>query len=99
MDKLSLKEKELVAIGAALASNCVPCVEYHIPMAKRAGLSDAQINEAIKIAEMVRKVPADKVFEIALELVEPKEKTSCADPDNCSCNKISEVTDTSPCCS
>jgi AhpD family alkylhydroperoxidase len=73
MEYLSLKEKELVAIGAALASNCIPCVEYHIPAAIKAGLSEVQIKEAIEIANKVRNVPSAKVLEVALSLISPKE--------------------------
>lgn len=42
MDGLTLKEIELAAIGAAIGSNCVPCVEYHIKEAKRVGLTNNQ---------------------------------------------------------
>jgi 4-carboxymuconolactone decarboxylase len=70
MNKLTTKERELVAIGAAIGSNCVPCVEYHIPEAKKAGLSDTQIFIAIQIADKVKKVPAQKVFQAALHLLE-----------------------------
>jgi AhpD family alkylhydroperoxidase len=73
MEYLSLKEKELVAIGAALASNCIPCIEYHIPAALKAGLTDNQIKEAIEIANKVRNVPSAKVLEVALSLGSPKE--------------------------
>lgn len=37
----------MVAIGAAIASNCIPCIEYHIPAAKDAGLTDKQLLYAI----------------------------------------------------
>jgi AhpD family alkylhydroperoxidase len=37
MEKLSSAERGLVALGAALGGNCVPCFEYHIPEARKAG--------------------------------------------------------------
>lgn len=55
MGKLNARERELVAIGAAIASNCVPCVEFHIQAAREAGLGDEQILLAIKIAEAIKK--------------------------------------------
>ncbi len=70
MDKLSNAERELVALGAALGSNCVPCIEYHIPEARKAGLSDEQINEAIRLADKVRQVPAKKVLDTAVSLLQ-----------------------------
>ena len=65
MNDLTARESELVALGAAMGSNCVPCIEYHIPEARKAGLSDAQIRAAIEVADRVRKVPARKVLETA----------------------------------
>ena len=51
MSGLNNRERSLVALGAALASNCVPCIEYHIPGAKKVGLRDREIDEALRIAE------------------------------------------------
>ncbi|MEN9728404.1 MAG: hypothetical protein RL434_2770, partial [Pseudomonadota bacterium] len=41
MNILTLRERELVALGAALAANCVPCIEFHVPAARKAGLTEA----------------------------------------------------------
>lgn len=65
MSILDNRERELVAIGAAMGSNCVPCIEYHIEQAKKAGLSEAAISEAIAFADKIRQVPAEKVLEAA----------------------------------
>lgn len=69
MTELSSRERELVALGAALASNCVPCIEYRVPAARKAGLSDSQIEEAVRLADRVRQVPARLVLESALARV------------------------------
>lgn len=70
MEKLGSVERELVALGAALGSNCVPCVEYHIGEARKAGLSDGQIGEAIRLADKVRQVPARKVLAAAFGMLQ-----------------------------
>lgn len=62
---LSPREHELVALGAALASNCVPCIEYHIKEARKAKLTDAEIAAAIELADNIRRVPAGKVLDAA----------------------------------
>ena len=89
MSELNNREQSLVALGAALAANCVPCIEYHIPEAKNAGLSDPEIREAIEIADKVRRVPAKMVLQTALARIEesPSDSTEaagagsgCADP-------------------
>lgn len=69
MAALGNTEHELVALGAAIACNCIPCAESHIAGAKRLGLSDAQILEAVRLADKVRQVPARKVLEVALALL------------------------------
>jgi AhpD family alkylhydroperoxidase len=72
MNDLSFTERELVALGAALGSNCVPCIEHHITEARRAGLTDPQISAAIQLADQIRKVPAAKVIDAALRLLGEK---------------------------
>jgi AhpD family alkylhydroperoxidase len=65
MKALTATERELVAIGASLASNCIPCVAYHVAKARKLGLSEAQIAEAVELADKVRQVPAKAVIEAA----------------------------------
>jgi len=83
MNILSLRDRELVALGAALASNCVPCIEFHVPAARKAGLSDAEIAEAIALADKIRQVPAGKVLDAAtaqLTAGAPAAAACCAPP-------------------
>ncbi|MEM7465502.1 MAG: carboxymuconolactone decarboxylase family protein [Pseudomonadota bacterium] len=69
MSKLSLRDREMVALGAAVAANCTPCVEFHIPKAREAGISEEELSEVLALADKVRQVPARKVLEIADRLV------------------------------
>ena len=69
MKDLTAGERELVALGAAIGSNCVPCIEYHIPEARKAGLTDSQISQAVRLADRVRQVPAAKVLSVAFGLL------------------------------
>ncbi len=86
MEKLSSAERELVALGAALGSNCVPCIGYHIPEARKAGLTDSQISEAILLADRVRQVPAERVLSEALGMLSEshvqtnESSTGCSQP-------------------
>jgi AhpD family alkylhydroperoxidase len=96
MEGLSTAERELVALGAALASNCVPCIEYHIPEARKAGLSDRKINEAVSLADKVRQVPARKVLAAALDLL-PAPETELQAGQN-ACNSTPPSADARPCC-
>jgi 4-carboxymuconolactone decarboxylase len=91
MSELNNREQSLVALGAAIASNCVPCVEYHIPGAKKAGLSDIEIDEAVRIADKVRQVPARTVLETALARIgtAPERSADTAGP-GCGCGGTKE---------
>ena len=74
MGHLGAAERELVAIGAAIGSNCIPCVDYHIKAAKKIGVTDDQIREAIEFADQVKQAPANKILEFAYALVPPDEE-------------------------
>lgn len=69
MNELSARERALVGLAAALGSNCIPCVEHHIPVARKAGLSDDELRAAIALADTVRQVPARRVLERATQLL------------------------------
>lgn len=73
--RLTSRDEELVALGAAIASNCIPCVEYHIPQARKTGLNDLQIRAAVELADKVRRVPAEKVLQTAFALLERHQST------------------------
>ena len=69
MSDLTPRELELVALGAALGSNCVSCVEYHIAESRKAGLADTAIHAAVQHADKIRQVPARKALQAALNLL------------------------------
>ena len=69
MSNLTARDRELVALGAALGSNCVPCIEYHIPESRKVGLTDLEILAAIHHADKIRQVPAGKVLQAALKML------------------------------
>lgn len=84
---LSQRDRELVAIGAAIASNCVPCIEYHIPQARKVGLSDSQIHATVELADKVRRIPADKVLQTAFALLAVKNASEkISESQTCGCS-------------
>ena len=91
MNRLSPRDRELVALGAAMGSNCIPCIEHHIPVARALGLADAEIREAIELADQVRQVPARNVLKAASQVLGDGVVTD-ADP----CGGISKQS--SKCC-
>lgn len=61
--------RELVALGAALACNCEPCLRFHYREAKKLGISDEDIRSAFDMAAMVKQTPARKAQELAERLL------------------------------
>ena len=62
--RLGQRDKELAAIGAAIGCNCRPCIEHHIPAGREAGLSEAELVDAVAIAQALR--------DEAIELLAPR---------------------------
>lgn len=56
---------ELVAIGAAIASNCEPCFKFHYDKARKLGVSREDMLRAVSIAQNVKGVPANAVSKLA----------------------------------
>jgi len=91
MSELNDREQTLVGLGAALASNCVPCIEYHIPRARQAGCSEVQIKEAVKIADKVRRVPARLVLQTAMARIQDNPTDTVEkNAAGCGCTEQSE---------
>ena len=54
------KIKEMIAIGASVTANCIPCIQFHFAKAREVGVSDAEIKAAVQVGRMVRKGAANK---------------------------------------
>ncbi len=46
---LKKKEKELIAVGIAVVTNCASCMEWHISEAAKSGASLQEVLEAIEV--------------------------------------------------
>ncbi len=57
MDK---KIEEMIALGAAYAVNCQPCMEYHEKKAIEAGLTKGEMLAALRVADSVKTGAAAK---------------------------------------
>lgn len=66
---MDLLTKELIAIGASVTANCVPCLRYHLNKGREAGAEEAEIHTAVSIGRMVRKGAASKWDEVAETLL------------------------------
>ena len=57
--------RELVAIGAAIASNCEPCFKHHFSEARKLGVSKEDMRRAVDMAQAVKDSPARAALELA----------------------------------
>ncbi len=48
--KLSIKEKEFIALGIAVSKRCEPCITYHTAAAMKSGATEEEILEAASVA-------------------------------------------------
>jgi len=62
---LDAKTKELVALGAAVAGNCLPCLQWHYKKCRELGITVEDIRESIQMAQTVKQVPIDKISSLA----------------------------------
>ena len=51
---LEQRDKELAAIGASIGANCRPCIEHHLAAGREAGLSPAELDDAVTTAHALR---------------------------------------------
>jgi AhpD family alkylhydroperoxidase len=56
---------ELVAIGAAIASNCEPCFKFHYDKARKLGVSREDMLRAVTTAQNVKDAPAKAMLDLA----------------------------------
>jgi len=68
---LSKEQEELVAVGAAIAANCEPCLKFHFGKGLEAGLSADQLRGAVAVARKVKETPARHILEAAERLLAP----------------------------
>jgi len=67
---LKTKEKELVALGIAVAQRCEPCIHLHVQKSLEAGNSAAEILEAAAVAVVMQGGPAYTHIPLVIEALE-----------------------------
>ncbi len=65
MSLVTEQVQELIAIGAAIASNCEACFRFHYDKARRMGVSHEDMYRAVQIAQQVKESPARSVLALA----------------------------------
>jgi AhpD family alkylhydroperoxidase len=55
---LTLREKEMVALGIAVAVRCIPCIKLHVKASLAAGATKQDIMEAVSVSVLMAGGPA-----------------------------------------
>lgn len=84
--ELDNRTKELIAVGASVAANCQPCLEYHVRMALENGADGPEIREAVEVGKMVRRGAASKMDKFALSLTQDVRSPVSAPDGGCGCS-------------
>jgi AhpD family alkylhydroperoxidase len=87
---------ELVAIGAAIASNCEPCFKYHYAAARKLGVSREDMACAAATARGVKETPAASILMLADRILKAGVEGDAAASDGP--QTASAVAASSPCC-
>jgi AhpD family alkylhydroperoxidase len=66
---LAQRDKELVAIGASIGALCRPCIDHHIAAGRGAGLSEAELTRAVRVAQAAHHLAEDLLFRHTEELI------------------------------
>jgi len=69
---LSVKTKELIAVGAAHITRCPYCIDGHVKRARKAGATDEEIAEAVFVGVAMSAGAAVAHACVAMEALEPK---------------------------
>jgi AhpD family alkylhydroperoxidase len=79
--KMNENTRELIAIGASLAAHCQPCLTFHVDKARKLGIGDDEISEAIAVGRMIQKGAMSAMDRFAESIVAgPENKPSpCCD--------------------
>ncbi len=83
---LTPQEERLVAVGASIAANCIPCLRTHFAKALDAGLTIQQIRAAVAIGQAVKNAPSKHINEAWQELLGSADPQHVLEPKASCCS-------------
>ena len=73
---LTIKEKELIALGIGVAGHCTPCIRSHVQKCLEHGATRQQILEAASVAVVMAGGPAYVHMPVVLESLDDLQEPS-----------------------
>ena len=80
---MDIRIKELIAVGASIAANCKPCLEYHVAKARENGANHHEIAEAVGVGKMVRNGAASKMDQFTSTVLADADVSEKASESEC----------------
>ncbi len=74
---------ELVAIGAAIGANCEPCFKFHYDQARKLGVSNLDMRDAVDLAQKVKDTPARAMLDLAERFLGPSTSSTATKANSC----------------
>lgn len=78
---LETKTIALISVGASVAANCHPCLEYHTAHARELGLTDQEIKAAAEAGKAVKAGAGKSMEKLIAKLLSAEE----AAPEQAGC--------------
>lgn len=78
--------RELVAIGAAIACNCETCFKYHYDKARKLGVSNEDMLDAVEMSSKVKNASAQSIKDLAYKYLKKQSIKDQDEPNTQGCS-------------
>jgi AhpD family alkylhydroperoxidase len=92
-DQFTEQVAELVALGAAIAAGCEPCFKFHYDKARKLGVNNLAMQQAVEIGNMVKQASTKNMLELAGRILDKPSASTC-----CGSSSADKSADSSGCC-
>jgi AhpD family alkylhydroperoxidase len=80
---MTAEVRELVAIGAAIACNCEVCFKFHYDKARKLGISDDDMVDAVDTGIAVKNSPAQSIKDLAYKYLKKETQKEASGGSGC----------------
>ncbi|MGR8941665.1 MAG: arsenite efflux transporter metallochaperone ArsD [Gammaproteobacteria bacterium] len=95
--RLTEQVAELIALGAAIGASCEPCFKFHFDKARKLGVANETMLEAVKIGDMVKRASSKNMLELAGCILGTQSAGASASP-SCGGMSADQPDETGACC-
>ncbi|MGR8979818.1 MAG: arsenite efflux transporter metallochaperone ArsD [Gammaproteobacteria bacterium] len=97
MVRLTEQVAELIALGAAIGASCEPCFKFHFDKARKLGVANETMLEAVKIGDMVKQASSKNMLALASRILGPQSADTSVSP-SCGGTSAEKQAEAGGCC-